>query len=110
MSEQENVQELQYCSHDSVKILGFDVDFEHGRLPVSFVFAERPSSTVSADREEPQPPPGQALVKPEDLEPVNPAGSLKSVRTLVKQQADPDQFRTMSSVIGLRDESRASGK
>ncbi|TWW79972.1 EF-hand domain-containing family member B, partial [Takifugu flavidus] len=69
---------------------------------------KRPSSTASADREEPQPPPGQALVKPEDLEPVNPAGSLKSVRTLVKQQADPDQFRTMSSVIGLRGESRAS--
>lgn len=86
------------------------MDFEHGRRPVSFVFAERPSSTASAARGEAQPPPGQALVKPEDLEPVNPAGSLKSVRTLVKQQADPDHFRTMSSVIGLRDESCASGK
>lgn len=86
------------------------MDFEHGRCPVSFVFAERPSSTASAAQEETQLPPGQALVKPEDLEPVNPAGSLKSVRTLVKQHADPDQFRTMSSVIGLRDESCASGK
>lgn len=76
-------------------------------MGISCFLAEHQRSTALADIEEtqpppPPPPPHQALVRPEDLEPMNPAGSLKSVRTLVKQQADPDQFRTMSSVIGRR--------
>eukprot|EP00066_Takifugu_rubripes_P014171 XP_011603437.1 PREDICTED: EF-hand domain-containing family member B isoform X1 [Takifugu rubripes] len=107
---------MDYCDTDGDGLINF-VEFANflswkDMMPINSQEAraltrERPSSTASADREEPQPPPGQALVKPEDLEPVNPAGSLKSVRTLVKQQADPDQFRTMSSVIGLRGESHS---
>lgn len=77
-------------------------------MGISCFLAEHQGSAASADLEETQPPPPapppprQALVRPEDLEPMNPAGSLKSVRTLVKQQADQDQFRTMSSDIGRR--------
>lgn len=79
---------------------GTDQDSELG----DFLFPpERQSSRASADAEGPHlppPPPHQALVRPEDLVSRNPADSLRSVRTLVKQQADPDQFRTTSALIG----------
>uniref|UniRef100_A0A3P8U8V3 EF-hand domain-containing protein n=1 Tax=Amphiprion percula TaxID=161767 RepID=A0A3P8U8V3_AMPPE len=47
-----------------------------------------------------QPCHSQGLIKPEDLEPVEPGSSLKTVRTLRRSIADPDHFVTSSSLIG----------
>lgn len=52
----------------------------------------------------------QALIKPEDLEPVEPGSSLKTVRTLRRPRAVPDHFMTSSSIIGLSDGSFTSSK
>lgn len=48
-----------------------------------------------------QPPASQALIRPEDLEPIEPSSSFKTVRTLRRLQAVPDHFMTSSSTIGL---------
>ena len=79
--------------------------------------AERQTSSAPADTErEPSsesapPPASQALVKPEDLEPVEPGSSLKTLRTLRQPRAVPDQFTATSSLIGaLSDEPIASSK
>ncbi|XP_072249322.1 EF-hand domain-containing family member B [Leuresthes tenuis] len=45
-------------------------------------------------------PPTPALIKPEDLEPVEPGSSLKIPRTMRKPKAAPDHFMTSSSLIG----------
>ncbi|KAG7216483.1 hypothetical protein INR49_001969 [Caranx melampygus] len=45
-------------------------------------------------------PPSQALIKPEDLEPVEPSSSKKTVRTLRHPRAVADHFITSSSLIG----------
>ncbi|XP_061573964.1 EF-hand domain-containing family member B [Cololabis saira] len=45
-------------------------------------------------------PPSLALIKPEDLKPVETGGSLKTVRTLRRPRAAPDDFKTSSSIIG----------
>ncbi|XP_042280325.1 EF-hand domain-containing family member B [Thunnus maccoyii] len=42
----------------------------------------------------------RALIEPEDLEPVEPGSSLKTVRTLRQPRAAPDHFITSSSIIG----------
>ncbi|KAM7382980.1 hypothetical protein PAMP_002670 [Pampus punctatissimus] len=44
--------------------------------------------------------PSKALIEPEDLEPVEPGSSLKTVRTLRQPRAVPDHFITSSSLIG----------
>ncbi|XP_045899984.1 EF-hand domain-containing family member B isoform X2 [Micropterus dolomieu] len=56
---------------------------------------EKKPSTASA-----QLPVFQALIKPEDLEPVEPGSSLKTLRTLRKPREVPDHFRTSYSLIG----------
>ncbi|XP_022621541.1 EF-hand domain-containing family member B isoform X2 [Seriola dumerili] len=45
-------------------------------------------------------PASQALIKPEDLEPVEQGSSKKTLRTLRRHKADPDHFITSSSFIG----------
>ncbi|XP_075322939.1 EF-hand domain-containing family member B [Odontesthes bonariensis] len=50
--------------------------------------------------ESPQLPPTQALIKPEDLEPVEPGSSLKTLKTMRESKAAPDHFMTSSSLIG----------
>uniref|UniRef100_A0A3Q1GWY4 EF-hand domain family, member B n=1 Tax=Acanthochromis polyacanthus TaxID=80966 RepID=A0A3Q1GWY4_9TELE len=47
-----------------------------------------------------QPSISQGLIKPEDLEPVEPGSSLKTIRTLRRPIADPNHFMTSSSLIG----------
>ncbi|KAF0031924.1 hypothetical protein F2P81_016479 [Scophthalmus maximus] len=47
-----------------------------------------------------QRPAYQALIKPEDLEPVEPGSSKKTPRTLRRLIADPDHFFIASSLIG----------
>lgn len=42
----------------------------------------------------------QVLIKTEDLEPIEPGSLLKTVRTLRRPWADPDHFKTSSSLIG----------
>ncbi|XP_026173079.1 EF-hand domain-containing family member B isoform X2 [Mastacembelus armatus] len=45
-------------------------------------------------------PSSKALIAPEDLEPLKPGSSLKTIRTLRRPRAVPDHFITSSSVIG----------
>ncbi|XP_039973990.1 EF-hand domain-containing family member B [Xiphias gladius] len=45
-------------------------------------------------------PVSQTLIKPEDLEPVEPGSSQKTLRTLRRPRAVPDHFTTSSSLIG----------
>ncbi|KAM6910422.1 EF-hand domain-containing family member B [Xenentodon cancila] len=45
-------------------------------------------------------PPSLALIEPEDLKPMEPGGSLKTIRTLRRPRAVPDDFKTSSSLIG----------
>nr|XP_046254821.1 EF-hand domain-containing family member B [Scatophagus argus] len=67
---------------------------------------ERQTSSAPANTgrkpssESAQLPASQALVKPEDLEPVEPGSSLKILRTLRRPRAVPDHFKTSSSLIG----------
>lgn len=72
---------------------------------VCFVPAEHHSSTgpdnLDRKSESSELPSPRALVRPEDLEPLNPGSSLrKTVRTIRRPQAAPDHFLTMASVIG----------
>lgn len=79
-------------------------------------FAGHQTSSASDDIEKKplsqtaQPPAHQALITPKDQKDADLTGSLKTIRTLVKQKLIPDHFRTSSSVIGFRDESFTSGK
>lgn len=57
-----------------------------------------------------QPSPSQPLIKPEDLEPVEPGSSLRTVRTLRQLRADPDHFMTSSSLIGADGPVTSSGR
>ncbi|XP_030605225.1 EF-hand domain-containing family member B [Archocentrus centrarchus] len=63
---------------------------------------ERQTSSTPADAERvpAQLPPRRALIEREDLEPVEPGSSLKTLRTLRPPRAAPDHFRTTSSLIG----------
>ncbi|XP_037532634.1 EF-hand domain-containing family member B [Nematolebias whitei] len=79
------------------------------KMPIScrdqrVLTAERPSSTDpdSTDRkwEPAELLPRQALVKPEDLEPVSPGSLRKTVRTIRKPRSTPDHFLTSASAIG----------
>lgn len=56
-------------------------------------------------------PGSKALIKPEDLEPVEPGSSLKTLRTLRRPTVVPDHFITSSSLIGsVKDGLHTSGK
>ncbi|XP_068179079.1 EF-hand domain-containing family member B isoform X2 [Antennarius striatus] len=54
----------------------------------------------SPSSESGQVPASKALLKPGDLEPVEPGSSLKTLRTLRRPDVVPDHFRTSSSFIG----------
>lgn len=69
---------------------------------------ERRRSSESADPEER--PVSQALIKPEDLEPIEPGSSLKTLRTLRRPRAVQDQFMTSSSLIGPVSDNFTSSK
>ncbi|MEQ2264783.1 hypothetical protein XENORESO_019441, partial [Xenotaenia resolanae] len=62
------------------------------------------SAPVSADRkpssELPEPPSSQALIRPEDLEPIEPGSSWKTVKTIRRPRATSENFSTSASVIG----------
>uniref|UniRef100_A0A3B5ADA7 EF-hand domain family member B n=1 Tax=Stegastes partitus TaxID=144197 RepID=A0A3B5ADA7_9TELE len=106
---------MDYCDTDKVGHINF-LEFANflnwkDKMPISsreqkMLMNEYQTSTGPVDTDlkvssEPaQPPPLQALIKPEDLEPVEPGSSLKTVRTLRRPKADPDHFMTSSSLIG----------
>ncbi|XP_047217778.1 EF-hand domain-containing family member B [Girardinichthys multiradiatus] len=62
------------------------------------------SAPVSADRkpssELPEPPSSQALIRPEDLEPIEPGSSWKTVKTIRRPRAASEHFSTSASDIG----------
>ncbi|KAM6935605.1 EF-hand domain-containing family member B [Lycodopsis pacificus] len=60
-----------------------------------------PDNTERKPQSEPaQLPASQALIKPEDLEPIKPGSSLKTPRTLRQPREAPDHFMTSSTLIG----------
>ncbi|XP_020496091.1 EF-hand domain-containing family member B [Labrus bergylta] len=62
---------------------------------------ERKTSSESA-----QPSSSEVLVKPEDLEPVQPGTSLKTLKTLRRPRVVTEHFRTSSSLIGSSSDGR----
>lgn len=69
---------------------------------------ERKPLSESPDSEER--PVSQALIKPEDLEPIEQGSSLKTLRTLRRPRAVQDQFMTSSSLIGPVNDNFTSSK
>uniref|UniRef100_A0A8C5EFQ5 EF-hand domain-containing protein n=1 Tax=Gouania willdenowi TaxID=441366 RepID=A0A8C5EFQ5_GOUWI len=53
-------------------------------------------------------PPLHTLVKPGDLEPINPGSKLKTIRMLRRLKSAPDHFKTSSSLIGAGNDGPAS--
>ncbi|XP_041843357.1 EF-hand domain-containing family member B [Melanotaenia boesemani] len=71
------------------------------------------SSTASVRKplsESPQLSSPQALVKPEDLEPVEPGSSLKTIRTMGRPVTVADHFVTSSSLIGAVSDGSSNGR
>ncbi|KAM8827153.1 EF-hand domain-containing family member B [Synchiropus picturatus] len=64
--------------------------------------SERPtcSAPASMERKTSTPSASKALIQPEDLEPVAPGSSLKTVRTLRRLRSSPQHFTTSSSIFG----------
>ncbi|KAM9309946.1 EF-hand domain-containing family member B [Pholidichthys leucotaenia] len=106
---------LDYCDADKDGLISF-LEFANflnwkDKMPIlqreqRIITNERQTSSapVTVERkplsESVQPPASRALINPEDLEPVQPGSSLKTVKILRRPRADPDHFMTSSSVIG----------
>lgn len=56
------------------------------------------------------PPASETLIRPEDLEPIEPGSSLQTIRTLRRLRTAQDHFTTSSSVIGAMGDGLASSK
>ncbi|XP_013871843.1 EF-hand domain-containing family member B [Austrofundulus limnaeus] len=105
---------MHVCDADGDGLVSF-VEFANflnwkDKMPISsqdqrVLTAEHQSSTdpINLDRksESSELPSAQALVRPEDLEPLNPGSRVrKTVRTIRRPRAAPDHFLTTASVIG----------
>ncbi|XP_035527590.1 EF-hand domain-containing family member B [Morone saxatilis] len=121
---------MDHCDTDKDGLINF-VEFANflnwkDKMPINsreqrIMTNERQTSTAPANTEgksssdSAQLPESPALIEPEDLEPVEPGSSKKTVRTLRRLRADPDHFVTSSSLIGavsdgpLTSNSRAYG-
>ncbi|XP_039662504.1 EF-hand domain-containing family member B isoform X5 [Perca fluviatilis] len=118
---------MDYCDTDKDGLINF-LEFANflnwkDKMPINsreqciMTNAERQTSTAPANIErKPSPesaqrPASEALIKPEDLEPVKPGSSLKTVRTLRRPRAAPDHFITSSTLIGsVSDPSTSSSR
>ncbi|TMS10505.1 EF-hand domain-containing family member B [Larimichthys crocea] len=114
---------MDYCDADKDGLINF-LEFANflnwkGKMPIKsreqlLMTNERHTSTAPADverkpsSESAQLPASQALIKPDDLEPVEPGSSLKTIRTLRRPKAAPNHFVTSSSLIGAASD-RPSG-
>ncbi|CAG6013818.1 unnamed protein product [Menidia menidia] len=89
---------MDYCDTDKDGLINF-MEFANflnwkDMMPIN-------SQDQSALTKEPsQHPPSQALIRPEDLEPVAPGSSLKTLRTIRKPKEASYHFVTSSSLIG----------
>ncbi|XP_049902222.1 EF-hand domain-containing family member B isoform X1 [Epinephelus moara] len=106
---------MDYCDTDKDGLIDF-LEFANflnwkDKMPVSsreqgILTNERHTSSAPANigrkppSESEQLPASQALIKPEDLEPIKPGSSLKTLRTLRRPRAAPDHFMTSSTLIG----------
>ncbi|KAM9353554.1 EF-hand domain-containing family member B [Symphorus nematophorus] len=106
---------MDYCDTDKDGLINF-LEFANflnwkDKMPINrreqqILTNECQSSSAPANierrtlSESAQLPASEALIKPEDLEPVEPGSSLKIVRTLRQPRAGPDHFTTTSSLIG----------
>ncbi|KAK5599174.1 hypothetical protein CRENBAI_024914 [Crenichthys baileyi] len=97
---------MEDCDTDKDGFINF-VEFANflnwkDKMPIN----ERQSSSapVNSDRkplsESAEPPSSQALIRPEDLEPIEPGSSQKTVKTIRRPRAASDHFSTSASVIG----------
>ncbi|XP_034729091.1 EF-hand domain-containing family member B isoform X1 [Etheostoma cragini] len=118
---------MDYCDTDKDGLINF-LEFANflnwkDKMPINsqeqciMTNAERQSTTAPANierkpsSESAQLPAPEALIKPEDLEPVKPGSSLKTVRTLRRLRAAPDHFITSSTLIGsVSDPSTSSSR
>uniref|UniRef100_A0A3Q3JB97 EF-hand domain-containing protein n=1 Tax=Monopterus albus TaxID=43700 RepID=A0A3Q3JB97_MONAL len=104
---------MEYCDTDKDGLINF-LEFANflnwkDKMPIN-IWEQRiitnETSTAPANMESKllsQPahlPAYKALIKPEELEPLEPGSSLKTVRTLRRQKVAPDHFITSSSLIG----------
>ncbi|XP_047455206.1 EF-hand domain-containing family member B [Mugil cephalus] len=100
---------MDYCDTDKDGHINF-VEFANflnwkDKMPINsreqrIMINERHTNSAPVNMESVQLPPAGALIEPEDLEPMEPGSSLKTVRTLRRPKAAPDHFRTSSSLIG----------
>ncbi|GAA6215415.1 EF-hand domain-containing family member B isoform X1 [Lates japonicus] len=106
---------MDFCDTDKDGLINF-VEFANflnwkDKMPINardqgIITNERQTSSAPANTERKplteseQLPASQALIKPEDLEPVEPGSSKKTLRTLRRPRAVPDHFITSSSLIG----------
>ncbi|XP_038151317.1 EF-hand domain-containing family member B [Cyprinodon tularosa] len=97
---------MEYCDTDKDGFINF-VEFANflnwkNRMPISECRSY--SAAVNVGRKpssEPQQPLfPQDLIRPEDLEPIEPGSSQKTVRTLRRPKASSDHFSTAASEIG----------
>uniref|UniRef100_UPI003AAABBA9 EF-hand domain-containing family member B n=1 Tax=Centroberyx gerrardi TaxID=166262 RepID=UPI003AAABBA9 len=105
---------MDYCDTDRDGLINF-LEFANflnwkDKMPINtveqrIITNERRTSTAPADMQRKpssgsvEPPGSEALVKPEDLEPVEAGSSLKTLRTLRRPRTVPDHFTTSSSLI-----------
>ncbi|CAI5661808.1 EF-hand domain-containing family member B isoform X2 [Oreochromis niloticus] len=102
---------MDYCDTDKDGLINF-LEFANflnwkDKMPINsreqcIITNERQTSSAPGNIESvtAQLPACRALIEPEDLEPVEPGSSLKTVRSLRQTRAAPDHFRTTSSLIG----------
>ncbi|KAI3361356.1 hypothetical protein L3Q82_013534 [Scortum barcoo] len=106
---------MAYCDTDKDGLINF-LEFANflnwkDKMPINsreqqLLTNERRNSTAPANIERESAsksallPASKALIKPEDLEPVEPGSSLKTLRMLRRPRAAPDHFMTSSSLIG----------
>ncbi|XP_029307763.1 LOW QUALITY PROTEIN: EF-hand domain-containing family member B [Cottoperca gobio] len=117
---------MDYCDTDKDGLINF-LEFSNflnwkDKMPINsrdqcIMTNECQTSTPPANIEtEPlsesaQLPASQALIKPEDLEPIKPGSSLKTVRTLRRPREAPDHFMTSSTLIGsVRDQASSNSR
>uniref|UniRef100_A0A3Q2DBV9 EF-hand domain family member B n=1 Tax=Cyprinodon variegatus TaxID=28743 RepID=A0A3Q2DBV9_CYPVA len=100
---------MEYCDTDKDGFINF-VEFANflnwkNRMPISgqtiLIFPETTFNVGRKPSSEPQQPLfPQDLIRPEDLEPIEPGSSQKTVRTLRRPKASSDHFSTAASEIG----------
>ncbi|KAM9782540.1 EF-hand domain-containing family member B [Neosynchiropus ocellatus] len=100
---------MSLCDSDQDGVINF-LEFANflnwkDKMPLSqreqrILTSERRTCSAPGSTERKTPSASEALIQPEDLEPVASGSSLKTVRTLRRLRAAPEHFTTSSSIFG----------